>query len=120
MATARQRQVKLATGERERQIEALMHEKLVAAVHDDVTSWRFFTTGRSQPVFCWTTTAVERLGDTGWASYVATTDRYGTVKVVDESITLHKQRKLAKARAWNLYQGWRLARGLKTTWRTFA
>lgn len=79
--------------------------------------------GHGRPRFTYTTTRVED----GWASYVAFRDlsRHSQPErdqwVIDPaSVHIHSQRKAAKARAWNLFQGWLLGEGEKVRWGSFA
>jgi hypothetical protein len=121
LPTARERQIKRALSGRDEQIERILREELAQLANDEDVRWRWWGTRGRGPLFIFTTTAVERGGERGWLSFVGSEDRGGTVSVPDiRSVELHRQRKAAKARAWNLYQGWRLARGMTTRWGTFA
>lgn len=86
---------------------------------------RYFSPRGKHPAFCWTTEKVKVESSPlkeGWASYVMA--GHGSDEqpreVEGASYELHRTRKAAKARAWNLCQGYRLAKGLRVTWRTFA
>lgn len=73
------------------------------------------------PKFAYTlSTRDHPTGAKGYVSCVMLITSGGVLTPIPESFATHRTRKAAKARAWNLYQGWRLGRGLKTTWRSFA
>lgn len=72
--------------------------------------------GRRKPfLFAYTSDRVAREFDgkeqKGYASYVYTL-KGDTYELTLDSVKLHKTKREAMARAWDLYCGWRLARGL--------
>lgn len=123
----RDRQIHDHMTRRQRSIELAVAEEIMRAA---AKSERYFRSGgrpRGEvPYFCYCTQAVDLdlPGDGGrvWVSWVTDFSAGHTTgdAVIPQSIELHKQRKAAKSRAWNLYQGWRYARGLNARWGTFA
>lgn len=105
------------------QIERTLAEDAARSRRRQATGWRYYG-GRAakknpQPMFCWSTTKVTVGNDTGWTSWVKVPVGPPESRVwedVEESTVLHRTRKGAKARAANLYTGWRLARGLTPYW----
>lgn len=125
MPTARERQVKQATREREGQIAETVKEELQRlTTFGGGVRYRFWR-GRAKgdPGFVYTTEKVECFGKSGWVSWVEqadTTQMDGTYTPITESFELHKTRNAAKARAWNLWQGWRFSEfGAEQRWGTF-
>jgi hypothetical protein len=127
--SVRDRQVRDAMRTRDRQVKQAMQDELKRLV-DEAEGERWWgghwSRANPQPMFCYSTRKITRGAEEGWASWVAVplTPQPGrphaTFEVVEESYVLHRQRKQAKARAWNMWQGWRLARGLQVTWRDWA
>lgn len=123
MPTPRERQVKDAMAARERQVKATEKEELERLVQGDVRYRWWRGRAKGDPGFLYTTEAVECFGKRGWVSWIERQDATqmpGVTAAITESFVLHKTRNAAKARAWNLYQGWRLAEGLSTSWGSFA
>lgn len=124
--TKRDRQVKRALSTRSLQIAATKQQALMQAV-DETTGARWWGSGK-QPRFCYCTQPVEYIGESGWVSWIGEPyqrldwmpgemNRYDHSPVF-ETVVFHRRRNSAKARAWNLWQGWRLAKGLSTSWRS--
>jgi hypothetical protein len=120
----RSTQVRHALGTRDRQIKAAMQAELARLVRDARgRRWYggYYSKANPQPLFCYSTQKITRGTEEGWASWVELPDPDRSSFTPDEdSYTFHRQRKEAKARAWNLWQGWRLARGLRVSWGSFA
>ncbi len=64
--------------------------------------WAYFQLGDG-PMFCWNT---ERLPDGSWESFVYEPDSDGGWTLAEGSVTSHRLRREAKARAVGLFQGW--------------
>lgn len=108
------------------------HEQVEAAIAAEVSGladgkrWRGWGGRGQQPTFAYTTEKVQRPA-AQWGGYMAARVSEGWVsyaivdgEAISSSFVLHATRKAAKARAWNLWQGYRLARGLTVSWRSFA
>lgn len=123
---SRSTQVRRAMGARDRQIKELMQAELARLTNErGGERWwgGHWSKANPQPIFAYSTKKITRGNDEGWASWVevpVTTSTPVRFKPIPESYVLHRQRKQAKARAWNMWQGWRLSRGLSLSWRSFA
>jgi hypothetical protein len=122
MTTARQQQIAEAARLREQLADASAsraekREERKAAAERAVErapmvpfdEWRHWTKGAMNgEMFAYTVTPVEGFYLSGVMGPP------GSLSIV--GVVAHRTRKEAKARAWNIYQGYRLACGLKTRW----
>lgn len=105
MPTAREKQVKDAVRAREAQRTETFRDDLLRAATR--ARYRYYSArGKGTPEFYWSTEQIEVFGQRGWASWVRVQGSAGLLTAMSATVELHKTRNGAKARAFNLYQGW--------------
>lgn len=116
MPTRRDKQVKDALSTRSRQVQNVIDAEILRAAREANPRWWGGRGDTPRFVYCAQPIELDD-GRRGWASWVENDKlQFGPLA---QTVKFHRRRRTAKARAWNLWQGWRLARGLKTNLSAF-